>query len=100
MMAYNACNGVFTSADEELIQGIFRGEFGFEGFVMTDWNSYDTADVAEEIQAGNCWLTPGSTDMAYVQPILDGVKNGTVQESRLRQNAKYMHRVVKMGREA
>ena len=25
-----------------------------------------------------------------------GVKNGTVQESRLRQNVKYMYRVVKM----
>ena len=96
MTAYNACNGVFTSADEELIQGIFRGELGFEGFVMTDWGSYDSADIAAEVQAGNCWLTPGSTDMTYVQPILDGVKNGTVQESRLRQNVKYMYRVVKM----
>ena len=96
MTAYNACNGVFTSADEEMIQGIFRREFGFEGFVMTDWGSYDSADIAAEVQAGNCWLTPGSTDMTYVQPILDGVKNGTVQESRLRQNVKYMYRVVKM----
>ncbi len=99
MTAYNACNGVFTSEDEELIQGIFRGEFGFEGFVMTDWNSYDTADVAREVQAGNCWLTPGTTDLTYVQPILDGLKNGTVKESRLRQNAKYMHRVIRLAGE-
>ena len=26
MTAYNACNGVFTAEDEEMIQGIFREE--------------------------------------------------------------------------
>lgn len=94
MTAYNACNGCFTAADEELLQGIFRGEFGFEGFVMTDWNSYDTADVAAAVEAGNCWLTPGTKDDKYTAPILKGLEDGTIDESRLRQNVKYMHRVI------
>lgn len=95
MTGYNACNGVFTAEDEEMIQGIFRGEFGFEGFVMTDWNSYDTADIATAIGAGNCWMTPGSTDDTYVKPILEGLKAGVISESRLRQNIKYMYRVIR-----
>lgn len=95
MTGYNACNGVFTAEDEEMIQGIFRNEFGFNGYVMTDWNSYDTADVAKAIAAGNCWMTPGTTDDTYVSPIIEGIKNGTISENRLRQNIKYMYRVIR-----
>ncbi len=95
MTGYNACNGVFTAADEEMIQGIFRREYGLEGYVMTDWNSYDTADVAQAVAAGNCWMTPGTTDSTYTAPIIEGIKNGTISESRLRQNVKYMLRVIR-----
>ena len=95
MTGYNACNGVFTAEDEEMIQGVFRNEFGFDGYVMTDWNSYDTADVAKAIAAGNCWMTPGTTDNTYVSPIIEGIKNGTISETRLRQNIKYMYRVIR-----
>lgn len=94
MTAYNAVNGVFTAEDEEMIQGIFRKEFGFKGFVMTDWNSYDTADIVSAIQAGNCWMTPGSKDDTYVTPIVEGVKEGKIDLERLRSNVRYMLRVV------
>lgn len=86
MTGYNACNGCFTAEDEEMIQGIFHKEFGFDGYVMTDWNSYDTADVVSAVRAGNCWMTPGTTDDTYVQPIIDGVESGYIEESRLRKN--------------
>jgi len=94
MTGYNACNGCYTATDEEMIQGIFRNEFGFEGFVMTDWGSYDTIDIASAIQAGNGWMTPGSTDDTYVTPIVEGVKSGKIDLERLRANIRYMLRVV------
>lgn len=94
MTAYNACNGCFTAEDEEMIQGIFHREFGFDGYVMTDWNSYDTADVASAVRAGNCWMTPGSTDDTYVQPIIDGVESGYIEEARLRKNISRMMNIV------
>jgi beta-glucosidase len=94
MTAYNALNGVFTACDEELIQGVFRREFGFEGFVMTDWNSYDTADVAASVQAGNCWMTPGSKDNTYVTPIIKGIEENKINPERLRSNVWYLLRVV------
>jgi beta-glucosidase len=94
MTAYNALNGVFTAEDEELLLGVFREEFGFDGFIMTDWNSYDTVDVAAAVQAGNCWMTPGTTDNTYVKPIVDGVRDGKISLSRLRNNVRYLLRVV------
>ncbi|MGT2800184.1 beta-glucosidase [Streptococcus marmotae] len=86
MTAYNACNGVFTAEDEELLQGIFRQEFGFEGFVMTDWNSYDSVDIVKAVAGGNTWLTPGSTDDTYTKPLLDAVKRGEIDVLRLKDN--------------
>jgi beta-glucosidase len=94
MTGYNACNGVFTAEDEEMIQGVFREEFGFEGYVMTDWNSYDTADVVEAVAAGNCWMTPGSPDNTYVTPIIEGVREGRIERARLEKNVKYLLNVT------
>lgn len=95
MTGYNAVNGCYAAEDEELIQGIFRREFGFEGFVMTDWESYETIHIPSAIQAGNCWITPGSQDKTYVEPIIEGVKNGTIEEARLRENVNYMLQVIR-----
>lgn len=94
MTGYNAVNGCYAAEDEEMIQGIFRKEFGFKGFVMTDWESYETIHIPSAIQAGNCWITPGSQDNTYVDPIIDGVKNGTIDETRLRENVNYMLQVI------
>lgn len=94
MTAYNACNGRPTAADPELIQGFLREENGFRGFVMTDWTSYDTAEVAEMVEAGNCWITPGSTDDTYTSLIIDGVKDGRIQPGRLRENVSYILKTI------
>jgi beta-glucosidase len=39
MTAYNRLNGSHCSEHDGLIRGILRGEWGFEGFVLTDWLS-------------------------------------------------------------
>jgi beta-glucosidase len=61
---------------------------------MTDWSSYDTADVVSAVQAGNCWITPGTTDSTYVTPIVSGVHQGKIDIERLRSNVRYMLRVI------
>jgi beta-glucosidase len=94
MTAYNALNGVFTAEDEELILGIFREEFGFDGYVMTDWNSYDSADIVAAIQAGNSWMTPGSEDDQYVKPIIEGVISGRIDRDRLEKNVFYLLKTI------
>ena len=51
MTAYNKMNGLYTSENPELITGILRGEWGYEGLVTTDWCNH--AEKVSEIKAGN-----------------------------------------------
>ena len=94
MTAYNAVNGCPTAADEELLQGLLREENGFAGFVMTDWTTYDSVDVAAMVQAGNCWITPGSNDDTYTGQIKKGLENGTIDTARLQENVTALIRTM------
>ena len=58
MTAYNPVNGVHSSANWEAINGILRGEWGFDGVVMTDW--WTVPKLEEEIHAGGDVKMPES----------------------------------------
>lgn len=51
MTAYNKVNGIQCSENSELITGILRGEWGFDGVVMTDW--WTSGEHYLETKAGN-----------------------------------------------
>lgn len=51
MTSYNILNGVQTSENCELIDGILRGDWGFKGMVTTDWGRKN--DPVIEVKAGN-----------------------------------------------
>ena len=51
MTSYNRMNGVYTSENRELLQGILREEWGYEGLVVTDWDN--RAEHYREVLAGN-----------------------------------------------
>lgn len=51
MSSYNLINGVRASENWDLLTGVLREEWGFEGLVMTDW--YTHALQYTEIGAGN-----------------------------------------------
>jgi beta-glucosidase len=46
MTSYNRINGQFANDDERLLTGLLRGEWGFPGFVMTDWQAIITTEKA------------------------------------------------------
>ncbi len=50
MTSYNIINGVHASENTELLQGILRGEWGFDGLIMTDW--WSTGDPYKDLLGG------------------------------------------------
>ena len=51
MSSYNLINGVRASENHDLLTGILRDEWGFDGLVTTDW--YTCGEQYREIAAGN-----------------------------------------------
>lgn len=49
MTSFNDNDGVPTTANRELVTDVLRGQWGFDGFVVTDWNS-----AGEMLAHGNC----------------------------------------------
>lgn len=79
MSSYNRLNGPWTQENRVLLTDILRGEWGYDGVVMTDWTS--RRHTAAQIYAGNDLLEPGED--IQVQDIIDAVKDGTLAEEDL-----------------
>ena len=94
MTGYNAVNGKFCDEDYELLEGIFREELGFDGFAMSDWNSYDTSDTRAMVRAGISVLTPGSDDGRYVEPLKKALQAGEITRGELQRNVMRLLRVL------
>ena len=75
MTAYNKINGQFSSTSFDLLNGILRGEWGFDGLVMTDWNP--CSNPKEHSYAGNDLIMPG----CHRQKIIEGLASGEVSRA-------------------
>lgn len=80
MSAYNKINGTACAMNKWLLTDVLRGEFGFNGLVVSDWGA--AYDQAKAIAAGNDLDMPGPRD---VQPIVEAVNNGTLSQADLDQ---------------
>jgi beta-glucosidase len=78
MTAYNKVNGVYCGEQPDLIGGVLRREWGFDGLVMSDW--FGTHSTVPAAQAGLDLEMPGPS--AWLGPTLaDAVRDGVVDES-------------------
>lgn len=65
MTSYNPINGVQASANWESINGILRGEWGYDGVVMTDWWTF--SHLEDELYAGSDVKMPEMITKLYPQ---------------------------------
>ena len=80
MTAYNRLNGTYCNENGHLLREILRGEWGFDGLVVSDWGGNN--DRAEAVRAGSSLEMPasnGETD----RYIVEAVRNGTLDEALL-----------------
>ncbi|MBO6149308.1 MAG: glycoside hydrolase family 3 C-terminal domain-containing protein [Lachnospiraceae bacterium] len=63
MSSYNKINGIHSACNGELLTGVLRDEWGFEGLVISDWTTTwfgDSCSADAAIKAGNDLIMPGA----------------------------------------
>jgi beta-glucosidase len=86
MCSYNQVNNSYACQNSKLINGLLKEEYGFQGFVMSDWQAQHTG--AASAAAGLDMTMPGdtlfNTGASYFGSNLTlAVINGTVPEWRV-----------------
>lgn len=82
MCSYNRINGIFASEHPWLLTDVLRKEWGFEGYVMSDWGAVN--DRVEGLKAGMDLEMPTSYGINDAE-IIAAVKAGTLDEAVLDQ---------------
>ncbi len=80
MAAYNRFRGEHCTASKYLLTDILRTEWGFEGFVMSDWDA--THSTVAPAKAGMDLEMPGKPKY-FNDKLLQAVKDGKVTESEI-----------------
>ncbi len=77
MAAYNAVNGVPMTEPDALVNGVLRGEWGFDGVVVSDWLA--ARSTAGAIRGGLDIAMPGPVTV-YGEALAAAVRAGEVEE--------------------
>ena len=80
MTSYNRVNGRYVPDDARLLDDILRKEWGFAGFVMTDWSGI--AGTVAAATAGLDLEMPAPA-RAFGPALADAVRSGQLDETRL-----------------
>ena len=82
MSSYNEVNGVYANENKHLLQEILVDEWGFDGYVVSDWGASN--DHALGVKHGSHLEMPGTTKTGQKE-ILKGIAEGVLTEAELDQ---------------
>ncbi len=91
MSAYNKVNGTFASENKTLLNDILKEEWGFEGFVISDWGAVN--ELVDGIAAGLELEMPSSGGIGE-QKIVESVNSGKLSEEKLDLAVERMLRII------
>ena len=91
MCAYNKLNGVYGSENHKLLVDILKDEWGFEGFVVSDWGAVH--DRVAALQGGLDLEMPGPR-ARRVQAVVEAVRSGALDEAVLDEAVRRILRIV------
>ncbi|PWU44294.1 beta-glucosidase [Micromonospora globispora] len=92
MISYSSWNGVKMHGNQYLITTVLKGELGFSGFVVSDWNGIDqidgssgftAAEVTTAINAGIDMVMVPTAWKTFISTLRAEVQNGHVPLSRI-----------------
>ena len=78
MSSYNLVNGTYANENKHLLMEILRGEWGFDGAVITDWGGSN--DHALGVKNGSTLEMPAPGEDS-VRELLAAVESGKISES-------------------
>jgi beta-glucosidase len=90
MTSYNKINGTYTSERPDLVTEILKKEWGFKGFVMTDW--FGGSDPVAQMRAGNDLLMPGNPTQS--KAIVEAVNKGSLDVKQLDMNIERILKII------
>lgn len=95
MGAYNKFRGEFLCENHYMLNEVLKGEWGFEGVVISDWaavhSTVKSLKSGLDIEMG----TPKPFDEFYLaQPLIDAVKAGEISEAEVDEHVERVLRVM------
>ena len=97
MTAYNKLNGVYCSEHEWLLREVLRGEWGFDGAVVSDWGAMSSS--AASVRAGLDLCMPGPRP-DHARALVEAVRSGDLGEDRVTEAASHVERLARRVEEA
>ncbi len=91
MCAYNKLNGTYASEHQRLLTGILKDEWGFAGFVVSDWGAVH--DRVASLRAGLDLEMPGPK-RTRVNAVIEAVRDGVLDEAVLDESVRRIVEVV------
>ena len=95
MSSYNKVNGDHAANNRELLHEILRVDWGFDGFVVSDW--FGAHDTVASVRAGLDVPMPGPATI-YGKKLLQAVEEGLVGEAEINARVEVVLRLIERTR--